>query len=45
MEGGSCILERLSGNELIVLRLYVEAKGAVAAGKLTRAASDRILKG
>jgi phosphoglucomutase len=41
---GSWILVRLSGTEPIV-RLYVEAESAAATEKLTRAASEWILKG
>jgi len=43
-EDGSWILVRLSGTEPIV-RLYVEAESAAATDKLTRDASDWILKG
>jgi phosphoglucomutase len=43
-EDGSWILVRLSGTEPIV-RLYVEAESAAATSKLTRQASEWILKG
>lgn len=43
-EDGSWMLVRLSGTEPIV-RLYVEAESAAATAKLTRDASDWILKG
>jgi len=43
-EDGSWILVRLSGTEPIV-RLYVEAESAAATAKLTRQASEWILKG
>ena len=43
-EDGSWILIRLSGTEPIV-RLYVEAESAAATDKLTRQASEWILKG
>jgi len=43
-EDGSWILVRLSGTEPIV-RLYVEAESAAATRKLTRQASEWILKG